>query len=108
MFRAYVRSVAVFGLMAAMGVCVSAQNPPPSPEPPPPRDRPAATPRDPQPPVATERGETTTRDQRAPQARRVKNVLGTKVRIQGDLAIGTVDDIVFNDDGYIDYLVVLN
>jgi hypothetical protein len=42
------------------------------------------------------------------QSFRVRNVLGTKVSIQGNLAIGTVDDIVFSDDGYIDYLVVLN
>jgi hypothetical protein len=39
---------------------------------------------------------------------RVKQVLGTKVSIQGDLAIGTVDDIVFGDDGYVEYLIVLN
>lgn len=44
----------------------------------------------------------------APQAHRVKSVLGTKVSIQGNLAIGTVDDIIFDDNGYIDYLVVLN
>ena len=35
-------------------------------------------------------------------------MLGTKVSIQGNLAIGTVDDIVFDDNGYIDYLVVFN
>src|SRR5437879_5245766 len=45
---------------------------------------------------------------RAPQARRAKLILGSKVSIRGDIAIGTVDDIVFGDDGYIDYLVVLN
>ena len=42
------------------------------------------------------------------QEYRVKQVLGTKVHIQGDLAIGTVDDIVFGDDGYVEYLIVLN
>src|SRR5262245_17131344 len=42
------------------------------------------------------------------QSYRVKNVLGTKVSIDGNLAIGTVDDVIFSDDGYIDYLVVLN
>jgi 5-deoxy-D-glucuronate isomerase len=30
------------------------------------------------------------------------------VSIRGDLAIGTVEDIVFTDDGTIDYLVVVN
>ena len=28
--------------------------------------------------------------------------------IQGGTAVGTVDDIIFDDNGYIDYLVVLN
>jgi len=39
---------------------------------------------------------------------RAKDVLGSKVNIQGNLAIGTVDDIIFDDGGTIDYLVVLN
>jgi hypothetical protein len=39
---------------------------------------------------------------------RAKQVLGTKVHIQGNIAIGTVDDIVFADDGQIEYLLVLN
>jgi PRC-barrel domain len=43
-----------------------------------------------------------------PASRRAKTVLGSKVHIQGDVAIGTVDDIVFNDEGVIEYLVVLN
>ena len=47
-------------------------------------------------------------DARQPQTYKVKDVLGTRVSIQGNLAIGTVDDIIFDDDGYIDYLVVLN
>ncbi len=41
-------------------------------------------------------------------ARRAKTVMGSKVSIQGDVSIGVVDDIVFNDDGYIEYLIVLN
>jgi hypothetical protein len=47
-------------------------------------------------------------DSRSPQTHRVRSVLGTKVSIQGNLTIGTVDDIIFDDDGYIDYLVVNN
>ena len=42
------------------------------------------------------------------QTYKAKAVLGSKVSIQGGLAIGTVDDIVFTDDGYIEYVVVLN
>ena len=42
------------------------------------------------------------------QAYRVKDVLGTKVSIKGDLSIGTVDDIVFSDNGQVEYLVVAN
>lgn len=41
-----------------------------------------------------------------PQAHRAKAILGTAVRIQGDTQIGTVDDIVFDDAGMIEYLIV--
>ncbi|HEX4589847.1 MAG TPA: PRC-barrel domain-containing protein [Gemmataceae bacterium] len=47
-------------------------------------------------------------DSRQPQTHKAKSVLGTRVSIQGGLAIGTVDDIIFDDDGYVDYVVVLN
>jgi hypothetical protein len=50
----------------------------------------------------------TTGDSRQPQTHRVKSVLGTKVHIEGGLTIGTVDDLIFDDDGYVDYLVVMN
>jgi hypothetical protein len=39
---------------------------------------------------------------------RAKEVLGSKVHIENDLSIGLVDDIVFGDDGVIDYLIVNN
>lgn len=39
---------------------------------------------------------------------RAKQVLGSKMLIQGNVAIGTVDDIVFADDGQVEYLVVVN
>ncbi len=39
---------------------------------------------------------------------RAKEVLGSKVHIENDLAIGVVDDIVFGDDGVIDYLIINN
>ncbi len=50
-------------------------------------------------------------DNRGGQAQRTfraKDVLSTKVSIQGGLAVGTVDDIVFADDGMIEYLIVQN
>ena len=37
---------------------------------------------------------------------RAKHVLGTKILIQNNTAIGTVDDIVFDDAGNLEYLVV--
>ncbi len=37
---------------------------------------------------------------------RAKQVLGTKIMIQGDTAIGTVDDLVFDDAGNLEYLIV--
>ena len=39
---------------------------------------------------------------------RAKQILGSKVSIEGNLAIGKVDDIVFADDGYVEYLIVEN
>jgi hypothetical protein len=39
---------------------------------------------------------------------RAKLILGSKVSIEGNLAIGKVDDIVFGDDGYVEYLIVEN
>jgi hypothetical protein len=39
---------------------------------------------------------------------RAKQILGSKVNIQGDMAVGTVDDIVLDDHGNVDYLVVAN
>ena len=39
---------------------------------------------------------------------RAKEVLGTAVNIQGNRGIGTVDDIVFDSAGRIDYLIVAN
>ena len=39
---------------------------------------------------------------------RAKQVLGTKILIQNDTAIGTVEDIVFDGAGNLEYLVVEN
>jgi hypothetical protein len=50
----------------------------------------------------------TTADSRQPQTHRARSVLGTNVSIQGGLSIGRVEDIIFDDDGYVDYLIVLN
>ncbi|MBN9119147.1 MAG: PRC-barrel domain-containing protein [Planctomycetes bacterium] len=37
---------------------------------------------------------------------RAKEVLGTKILIRNNTAVGTVDDIVFDDAGNLDYLIV--
>jgi hypothetical protein len=47
-------------------------------------------------------------DSPLPQTHKAKSVIGSKVNIQGGLSIGIVDDIIFDDDGYVDYVVVLN
>lgn len=39
---------------------------------------------------------------------RAKEVLGTKVSISGGTAIGTVEDLVFDDAGNLEYMVVEN
>jgi len=37
---------------------------------------------------------------------RAKDVIGSKVNIQGNTSVGTVDDIVFDDSGNLEYLIV--
>ena len=37
---------------------------------------------------------------------RAKQVLGSKVSLTGDVSVGTVDDIVFDDGGSIEYVIV--
>ena len=39
---------------------------------------------------------------------RAKQVLGSKVMIAGNTGIGTVDDIVFDDAGNLEYLIVMD
>jgi hypothetical protein len=39
---------------------------------------------------------------------RAKQLLGAKVQIEGDQSAGTVDDIVLDADGNVDYLIVVN
>lgn len=39
---------------------------------------------------------------------RAKQILGTKILIQGNTAIGTVDDLVFDEAGNLDFLIVDN
>jgi sporulation protein YlmC with PRC-barrel domain len=39
-------------------------------------------------------------------ALRAKSILGATVSLQGGTSVGTVHDIVFNDDGVVDYLIV--
>ena len=69
------------------------------------QDRPAA-----QPGVAAQPGANASPG--APQAPaaqyRVKQLLGSKVHIDGNVAVGTVDDLVFDDNGQVEYLIVLN
>ncbi|MDB5386386.1 MAG: PRC-barrel domain protein [Planctomycetaceae bacterium] len=39
---------------------------------------------------------------------RAKQILGSKVNIQGNMSVGTVDDIVLDEHGNVDYLIVAN
>ena len=47
-------------------------------------------------------------DQKSPaqQALRAKSILGSTVHLQGNAAGGMIEDIVFDDEGVIDYFVV--
>ncbi len=42
------------------------------------------------------------------QTYRAKQIIGGKVNIDGNVSIGTVDDIVFDDSGFVEYLIVAN
>lgn len=37
---------------------------------------------------------------------RAKSILGAKVHLQGDASAGTIEDIVFDEEGVIDYFIV--
>lgn len=39
---------------------------------------------------------------------RLKQILGTTVAIEGNTSVGIVDDIVVDDNGNVDYLIVIN
>jgi PRC-barrel domain len=81
-----------------MGSALAQTKPPPPPTTPPrPTDPARVTPATP-----------VSRTSEAPQAYRVKQVLGSKVFIQGNVSIGTVDDVVFSDNGQVEYLIVAN
>jgi len=47
-----------------------------------------------------------TRPADLPNAVRAKQILGAKISIQNNTAVGTVDDIVFTDAGQVEYLIV--
>ena len=60
-------------------------------------------------PQTTQRVEVRTAEvQPLGHAYRAKEVLGSKVSIEGNVSIGKVDDIVFDGDGYVEYLIVEN
>lgn len=45
----------------------------------------------------------------APAAQyRAKQILGSKVHLEGNAVAGTVDDLVFDDNGQIEYMIVVN
>jgi len=86
--------------LAGAGFCF-AQRPAPPPPPPPPATAAPAT-------RTTTETRTTTAEPANLRTMRAKDVLGSKISLKGGIAIGTVDDIIFDDDGGIDYLVVMN
>lgn len=87
------------GILAA-GNIASAQ--PPRERVVPPRELPA------QPPQGAVSGQIPVREgsARPVEVLRSKSILGARVSIQGGVAVGTVEDIVFTEGGCIDYLVV--
>lgn len=55
-------------------------------------------------PPAAQPGQTQPGDM--PNAVRAKQVLGARISIQNNTAVGVVDDIVFSDGGQVEYLIV--
>jgi sporulation protein YlmC with PRC-barrel domain len=68
--------------------------------------RPPTPPRPSDPAVRPAAGATTSTE--SPHAYRVKQILGTKVSLKEGISIGTVDDVVFADNGQVEYLIVNN
>lgn len=58
-------------------------------------------------PPAREEREVVREEAPAAHSYRAKEVLGAKVQIEGERSVGTVDDIVLDDQGNVDYLIVL-
>jgi len=50
----------------------------------------------------------TTQPEAAPQLRRASQILGSSVLLQGGAAYGKVEDIVLNDSGTVEYVLVSN
>lgn len=44
--------------------------------------------------------------ERAPEAQRARSIIGSTLMLRGGTSAGKVDDIVFSNDGHIQYLVV--
>lgn len=84
--RQFILRAAAAALLAAFGVAVVADAAPPAVAPPAPGTV----------PLAPAVGSTF----------RAKQVLGTKIMIQNNTAVGTVDDIVFDDAGNLEYMIV--
>jgi hypothetical protein len=118
-------ALAVFGggMFAMAQDPAGGQQPPPPPArndnqpPPPPNENPPAPTQDRRTDVQTQTGvqvqgqgqvQSERASARPTQFHRAKQILGTKVSIEGGLAIGTVEDIVFTDDGMVEYVVVQN
>jgi hypothetical protein len=59
-------------------------------------------------PPVTQRVETRVTESPGTTAFRAKDVLGGQVSIAGNVSIGKVDDIVFDPDGYIEFLIIEN
>jgi len=59
-------------------------------------------------PVNPPRTEVRPTDTAPMQTFRVKQVLGSKVSVQDNISVGTVEDVVFRTDGMIEYLIVDN
>jgi hypothetical protein len=122
MLSTTLRTGAAAGFLLALGSAAAAQSStlpgiPAAPDPPrgttqPPAAQPPGTPLTPQPGAPAPGAQPAPGTQPAPAAAgttyRAKQILGSRMSIGGTTAVGTVDDIVFDSAGNLEYLVVGN
>jgi len=105
MFR---KTLLTAALAVVAAVNASAQTPTPTPTPRTPAPSQTPTPAPTQAPTPGNGSESPAPVKGGNNQFRAKQILGSSITIQGDTSVGTVDDLVFDDAGNLEYLIVDN